>query len=383
MDPIMLTKLANDLCRTLKHNLIRFYNDALACYDRIIVALAMLAARRCGMPANAIRTHAETLQFMKYSIKTHYGVTDESYSGTPFEPLFGTGQGSGASPAAWLTLVVVIMNTIDKVIADRTTFVSIDGTYRHERLMDAYVDDTALGISSATDEDMDSLIGKLEHIAQTWEQLLFYSRGALNLSKCSWSISYWTWINGTPKLTEQSRDLNRTVQLKQQGTNSTTDIRNCPSTEAQRILGVYLAPNGDFTRQIAELKSKADSFARSIRSPRLSKGDITTFHRTMYIPAMKYALPAMAVDEEELNTIQTGVMSVMLQRLGFSSKLPTAIRHGPPELGGLGLMDLRTELGIAQIKLLRDAIISGKEVGRLALLSLQYSQREAGTSTPL
>jgi hypothetical protein len=74
----MLTQLTNDLCRTLKHNLIRFDNDASACYDRIIVALAMLAACRCGMPANAIRTHAETLQFMRYSVKTHYGVTESS-----------------------------------------------------------------------------------------------------------------------------------------------------------------------------------------------------------------------------------------------------------------------------------------------------------------
>ena len=66
MDPIMLTQATNDLCRILKHNIARFNNDASACYDQIIVALAMLAARRCGMPANAIRSHAETLQYMRY-----------------------------------------------------------------------------------------------------------------------------------------------------------------------------------------------------------------------------------------------------------------------------------------------------------------------------
>jgi hypothetical protein len=46
MDPIMLTQLTSDLCRILKHDLARFDNDASACYDRIIVALGMLAARR-------------------------------------------------------------------------------------------------------------------------------------------------------------------------------------------------------------------------------------------------------------------------------------------------------------------------------------------------
>ena len=74
MDPIMLTQLTADLCRILKHNLARFDNDASACYDRIIVALGMLAARRCGMPHNAIKLHAEALQFMQYTVKTMYGI---------------------------------------------------------------------------------------------------------------------------------------------------------------------------------------------------------------------------------------------------------------------------------------------------------------------
>jgi hypothetical protein len=50
MEPIMLNQHTADLCRILKHDLTRFDNDASACYDRIIVALGMLAAQCCGMP---------------------------------------------------------------------------------------------------------------------------------------------------------------------------------------------------------------------------------------------------------------------------------------------------------------------------------------------
>jgi hypothetical protein len=46
MGPIMSTQLTTDPCRILKHNMVRFDNDASACYDRIIVNLGMLAARR-------------------------------------------------------------------------------------------------------------------------------------------------------------------------------------------------------------------------------------------------------------------------------------------------------------------------------------------------
>ena len=44
MDPVLLKQLSYDLSRQCRTNLATFDNDASACYDRIIVALAMLAA---------------------------------------------------------------------------------------------------------------------------------------------------------------------------------------------------------------------------------------------------------------------------------------------------------------------------------------------------
>jgi hypothetical protein len=66
---------------------------------------------------------------------------------------------------------------------------------------------------------------------------------------------------------------------------------------------------------------------------------------------MRYSLPALAVDEEELGRIQSTVIPTMVQRLGLSSKLPTAIRHGPVFIGGLRLFDLRTEYGFKMLNL--------------------------------
>jgi hypothetical protein len=177
----MLNHLTTDLCRILKTNYVRFHNDASACFDRIIVALGrMLAARRCGLPKNVIRSHAKSLELMKYTVKTGYGISDTTYSGTPVEPLFGTGQGSGASSAVWLMLVVVLLNTLDRILPDRISFRSADGTIHHRRLVDAFVDDTAaLGLSDNGSRSLEDLVASLETIAQMWEKLLHYSGGAL------------------------------------------------------------------------------------------------------------------------------------------------------------------------------------------------------------
>jgi len=92
----------------------------------------MLAACGCGMSEEAVRIHSETLENMKYTVKTNYGVSSNSYLGTKEEPLFGTDQGSGAtSPAAWLSLVVMIMNTMDKTISERVQYGSPDSNEQH------------------------------------------------------------------------------------------------------------------------------------------------------------------------------------------------------------------------------------------------------------
>jgi hypothetical protein len=49
---------------------------------------------------------------MTYAVKHRYGVSDSYYESTETEPLFGTGQGSGASPAIWLGVVVILLNAL-------------------------------------------------------------------------------------------------------------------------------------------------------------------------------------------------------------------------------------------------------------------------------
>ena len=74
---------------------------------------------------------------------------------------------------AWLTLIVILLNTIDKELPDdRMTFLDPITKKPHSRLADAFVDDTMLGKSDSGDLSYEDLIGRLQLIAQTWERLL-------------------------------------------------------------------------------------------------------------------------------------------------------------------------------------------------------------------
>ena len=135
------------------------------------------------------------VHFFQSLVKTVYGISEENYAGTIFEPLFGTGQGSGASPAVWLSLVVLLLHTLDRLTPNRMHFSAPSGP-SHSRLSDAFVDDTSVGFTSSDSSvSFEDLIRRLERIAQTWEHLLHLSGGQLILKKCSWFAMRWQWQN--------------------------------------------------------------------------------------------------------------------------------------------------------------------------------------------
>ncbi|KAI2506763.1 hypothetical protein MHU86_7658 [Fragilaria crotonensis] len=237
MDPIMLNHLTTDLCRVLKINYLRFDNDASACFDRIIVARHVSGAtvrdaqERNSDTREVIGTHAvygeDGLWHIREIIRWHTSST-----------IVWHGQGSGASPAVWLTLVVLMLNTLDRVIPDRISFRSADGSIAHSRLVDAFVDDTALGFTDDGSRSFEELVTTLEQIAQTWEKVLHFSGGALNLSKCSWYAMVWDWRKGRPQLRE-ILPTDKEVQLTQGSGSIPVTIKRQELNQSTRILGVH------------------------------------------------------------------------------------------------------------------------------------------------
>ena len=59
MDVLLKKTLSFDLCRQQQRtNMALFDNDAASCYDRILVNLAMVCARRLGAPSEAVFAHS-------------------------------------------------------------------------------------------------------------------------------------------------------------------------------------------------------------------------------------------------------------------------------------------------------------------------------------
>ena len=386
-DALFLSRLEKDLIRQTKSNSAHMDNDATGCYDRIITSLGMMACRRLGMPPNAIRCQASTLFHMKYAVKHVYGISTEQYNSTIQEPLFGTGQGSGASPAVWLSLVVILLNALDRMSKEddipALSFADPWAEIEAEWRVGAFVDDTNQGVTDPTGAlPLECLVEKLREAGQMWERLLHISGGSLNLSKCSWTLQYWSWKNGRPCL--QPRLHTDPLLLMTSGDTLEHHIitRHDNATELKG-LGVHMNFMGTFSHHAKLMKSKFDSLARRLRQSHLSPGLSRTFYHSFYIPSVKYSLPVTSMQASDLHAVQSKMTASILNSLGYNQHYPHSVAFAPQHVFGVGLYDIRLEQGFAQIQALLDYVGTDHKVGKVILISLRHLQAEAGVSFDL
>ena len=380
-DAVLLKRLTYDLTRIQRSNLGTFDNDAKSCYDRIINSVAMMAARRLGMPENQVATHAGVLKNMRYVVKTAYGVSESYIQSTSSVFLFGTGQGSGASPAIWLTLSTLMLDTLKELLPRGMKYISPDQSMSVERYSDAFVDDTQNGLSDShlrNPWSLEQTTTKLQHMAQTWEKILSASGGALEASKCSYYILQWKWIKGLPHLIPKAEFPPRCSIELTSGT-TTQAVMQRDFNEPHKTLGVWMTPNGDDWAQVEFLRREANKVATLIASSHLTKSEAMLAYHTHWIPSVGYSLGTMTMEPRDLRSIQSQATASFLQKLGFNKHFPRAAVFGPAEMGGLALRDLVVEQGIAQIMTLMDHLYNKTETGKLIRISLATLQMEAGT----
>jgi hypothetical protein len=386
-DAILLSRLEKDLVRQTKTNSAHMDNDATGCYDRIVISLGMLACRQLGMPPNAIRCQAATLALMQYAIKTVHGISPTTYHGTDTDPLFGTGQGSGASPAIWLGLVVILLNALDRMSREDgipgLSFTDPWGDFSASWRVGAFVDDTNQGILDTSHLlNPDELVEYLRQAGQMWENLLHISGGSLNLAKCSWTLQFWEWKNGPPILRPCTSD--DPILIMTSGSDPAQHIIQRHTNEiALKGLGVHMNFHGTFSHHATQMRQKFDGIARRLRQSQLSPVLTRLFYNSFYIPSVKYSLPVTSMTNSELNGIQSHITAVTLNRLGYNRHYPHVATYAPTTLFGCGLLDLRLEQGLSHLQALLDYVGTNHKMGRVMIISLRTLQIEAGVSFDL
>jgi hypothetical protein len=113
MDAIFLKGLLYDGLALLQQSAIFYNNDCKAAFDRIISSVGRIALKRLGASTNAVSTLLQTLQQMKYQVRTSLRLSDDVFLNLN-NWLLGILMGSGASPCLWMAVTCVLLGALQK-----------------------------------------------------------------------------------------------------------------------------------------------------------------------------------------------------------------------------------------------------------------------------
>jgi hypothetical protein len=161
---------------------------------------------------------------------------------------------------------------------------------------------------------------------------------------------YWEGVKGRPSLIPNVA-MPRMIALTQGHVPNYTVIDHLEVWEAWCTLGIWVAPDGNFRKEAAFLRNKANNYAAHLITSNLTAMDAFIFHWSTYNPSMTYSLPVTTLDALQLNKIQSRSIPAILNKLGANKHFPHSVQlaFGPKDLCGLVLVDLSIEQGVWQI----------------------------------
>ena len=187
IDPVIVDVTQVEIAMITRRILVRFNNDATACFDRIMPHILCLCLRSYQMPPEFTSMLGDLLRYAKYAIKTANGVSDDTYSHSSDLPVFGSGQGSTVSATGWGKLVSIALDMHDKQRFG-SHYSDPQGMFKTIIGMLGFVDDNNISTTGEKHESIEDVIKRTQHDAQLWNEILKLTGGTLNLLKCFFQV---------------------------------------------------------------------------------------------------------------------------------------------------------------------------------------------------
>ena len=296
------------------------YNDAKACFDRIIENISNVTLMREGLHHKIAKLHAQTLTQAEYFIKTKHGTHDKPNGHMKPDPFLGTGQGAADSMPRWSILSDLLIRLYNAKAISESITCPISKIEIMNKIR-AFVDDTnSLSLCKNAEE--------LEHLLTTnatiWEQLLHTIGGKLELSKCKFTTYLWKANDiGTMEINEKKTI--GSLQICDSETKLTNNIEEISPTESYKLLGVQMATIEADKAQETMLVDKCSKMTKLLTITNLPPAETWTSYKSIIVPTIKYGNAATVIPEETLSKIQRTLTHALVPRLGLNRNTHTSI----------------------------------------------------------
>ena len=368
--------LTLDVSRQTRENLIFIGNDAVSCYDRIVLMAAYCSMIKFGITKQAAQSMISTLATMEHYIRTGKGDSVKSYGGKTWVRLpHGIGQGNGAGPAIWICVSTPLFNALREEGFGMKIRSPLSLVLLHITGF-AFVDDADLVQGQEDLETEEELLHKAQNQLLVWEQLLRTTGGAIEPTKSHWVFVRYEWKHGQWKYKKGKYKEPLYVRNKQKEYQKLTQLE---VHEARETLGVYIAANGNWKEQAIQLTRKAKQWGDKLRKGYLNPGDAMLALQTTITKSLEYCLPATTLTKKQCTDIIKPLLASALPKMNISRNINRQAVHLPKQYNGIGIIDLHMQQGISHIKILLQHGGHETTTGQLLQASLELLLLEIGS----
>lgn len=310
--------------------------DLKSCYDRIAHAPAYLAMRGFGIPAGPIRSMFNTYQNTQFKSKSVYGVSkvlfggqEENYIAKPQ----GVGQGNGAGPPVW----AIVSSRMFQILKKRnlvTTFTCPVSKQALQLCGFAFVDDSDIIATSNNVNNPYHTLKQMQATLDSWEASAKVTGGALKPSKSFRYLVHFTWKKGQWAYGPVEEEHKLTTMDKN---NVRVDIKMKQSNEALKMLGVYLAPDGNQEEQYKYMYKQALQLGEYMRNGFVKKEESFIALNAITAKVIEYPLPVTTFTEKQLNSIMWQLLQSYLPKSGINCYISRDILYANKAYQGIGL----------------------------------------------
>ena len=369
-------RLLSDISRQQRKTVAIAGVDAAHCYDRVAHPFAIMACRAIGVPKAIMQTIFSAVQQMKMRVRTAFGESTEWYGGNPETPFQGLCQGNGCGPAVWLVVSMFVVRFLKLKGRVSRVWSALSGLAT-EILGLMFVDDSDLVHFAEGHEAPGQVADDLNTTVQCWQKGLAISGGTLRPEKCYWYLLDYEWVDGKVRYdTREHREIHVQDARGVEGR-----VQRLQPQEAKEVVGVWIAPDGNNTAQMASLITKIERMTGRVRECAVP---VTWMWRGFLMGMWKsvaYPLGACTLSEGDCATLAKQIYGPILPVLGVNRNMPTVMRYAPARYGGLSLPSPELEQGIQQLRLLLEHGPEQTLSGKLIRTSFEQLQLEVGELT--
>ena len=354
-------------------------DDAKACYDRIVTRLSEVEVQKWGVSTEAAKFTTKFLHNQKFHLKTAHGTTKQSYQYDADCRIQGSGQGIGWAGPRWTASSDTISNIMSKKCTGMK-FSDPTGTIQIQRNGDFFVDDLDIGVNADAINDKTKTPAMCLQEDEQIHSLVLNGIGhCLNPIKTSWyDVKYKR--DGVKHIAMTNKENPGEMHIQVEFEGDRKKIKRLEPHVASKALGVFLAPNGVYSRQFEMLVKKLKKWARNVKASSLTSREKLVAYHGYILRGIIYVISATNFTKEQCNQLQKIISPILYNAYRVQRNAIRTPLYTPKSLGGYGIVSIYHLQGIEKLKFYFMHRRINDTTGQLLNISTRFTQFELGTS---